>query len=211
MVSSFVHHGEHGVFYLFLRNKFNVTLQQYTYFNATQITIKMVGCSIAVTVLRKIFKIPFGIIALMGLAGHMLECLTRALAQSFWQMYVASSFGILSGITTPMLQAIISLAVPSNEIGKVYSLAACLQTLSPLIAAPLYTFVYSHTLQTFPSFFNFISSGLYGECFLVMIVISIFERRVANRPSQAEEEKGQKTKKSLSEEPKLEKLLENNV
>ncbi|XP_017489356.1 PREDICTED: proton-coupled folate transporter-like [Rhagoletis zephyria] len=211
MVSSFVHHGEHGVFYLFLRNKFNVTLQQYTYFNATQITIKMVGCSIAVTVLRKIFKIPFGIIALMGLAGHMLECLTRALAQSFWQMYVASSFGILSGITTPMLQAIISLAVPSNEIGKVYSLAACLQTLSPLIAAPLYTFVYSHTLQTFPSFFNFISSGLYGECFVVMIVISIFERRVANRPSQAEEEKGQKTKKSLSEEPKLEKLLENNV
>lgn len=55
---------------------------------------------------------------MMGLAGCVLDHFGRALAQSFWQMYMASSFGLMSGITGPMLQAIVSLAVPSNELGN---------------------------------------------------------------------------------------------
>lgn len=54
---------------------------------------------------------------MMGLFGCILDSLTRALAQQFWQMYIASSLGLMSGITGPMLQSIVSLAVPSNEIG----------------------------------------------------------------------------------------------
>ncbi|XP_054738069.1 proton-coupled folate transporter-like [Anastrepha obliqua] len=203
MTTSFILHGELGVFYLFLRNKFNVTLQQFTYYNATVITIKMTGCCVAFAVFRKLFKISFAAIAMMGLAGCIMDSLTRALAQSFWQMYMASAFGLMSGITTPMLQAIVSLAVPSNEIGKVYSLASCFQTLSPLVSAPLYTLVYNGTLNFYPGFFNFISTSLFVVCFIVMIVINIFERRVANRPNVPETEKGE-MENLKSEKPRTE-------
>ncbi|XP_011182947.2 proton-coupled folate transporter [Zeugodacus cucurbitae] len=204
MVSNFVVHGEYGVFYLFLRTKFNVTLQQYTYYNATVIAIKMAGCALAFALFRKLFKLPFAAIAMMGLFGCILDHLCRALAQSFWQMYMASFFGLMSGITGPMLQAIVALAVPSSELGKVYSLASCFKTLSPLFAAPLYTYVYNRTLTFYPGFFNFISTGLFVECFLVMIMVNIYERRVAGRKAKADAENGD-SEKAQTEKPQTEK------
>ncbi|CAD7014377.1 unnamed protein product [Ceratitis capitata] len=47
-----VESGELGILYLFLRTKFNVTLEQFTYFNAIGITIKMVGCLAAFGLFR---------------------------------------------------------------------------------------------------------------------------------------------------------------
>lgn len=190
IVSNFAFSGEQGVFYLFLRNKFNVTLQQYTYYNAVGITIKMVGCAVAFGVFRNLLKISFSAIAMMGLFGCILDSLTRALAQQFWQMYIASSLGLMSGITGPMLQSIVSLAVPSNEIGKIYSLASCLQTISPLASAPLYTLVYNSTLNFYPGLYNYISTGLHVECLCVMILIYIFERRVSKRTNKTDMENG---------------------
>ncbi|CAD7014374.1 proton-coupled folate transporter [Ceratitis capitata] len=190
MVTSFIMHGEHGIFYLFLRTRFNVTLQQFTYYNATVITIKMTGCALTFVVFRKLFSLPYAVIAMMGFAGSFMDHLARGLADSFWQMYMACGLGIMSGITTPMLQAILSTTVPSNELGKVYSLASCTQTLSPLISAPLYTYVYNRTLNFNPGLFNFISTGLFVECFCAMFVINVFQRRVAKRSKDAETEKG---------------------
>nr|XP_036219263.1 proton-coupled folate transporter-like [Bactrocera oleae] len=184
IVSNFALTGELGVFYLFLRNKFNVTLQQFTYYNAVGITIKMVGCAVAFGVFRNLLKISFSAIAMIGLFGCILDTLTRGLAQQFWQMYMAAALGLMSGITGPMLQSIVSLAVPPNEIGKIYSLASCLQTLSPLVSAPLYTLVYNSTLNFYPGLYNFISTGLYVECLCVMVLIYIFERRVKNEETE---------------------------
>ncbi|XP_020717052.1 proton-coupled folate transporter isoform X2 [Ceratitis capitata] len=187
IMTNFAGSGELGILYLFLRTKFNVTLEQFTYFNAIGITIKMVGCLAAFGLFRNLFKISFPAIAMMGLFGCVVESLIRAVAQQFWQMYMAASFGLMSGITGPMLQSIVSLAIPSNEIGKVYSLASSLQTLTPLLSAPLYTLVYNQTLDFYPGLFNFISAGFYAGCFCVMIVIFIFERRVSRRMAENEE------------------------
>ncbi|XP_014095875.3 probable peptidoglycan muropeptide transporter SLC46 [Bactrocera oleae] len=199
MVSNFILYGEYGVFYLFLRTKFNVTLQRFTYFNAITITIKMIGCSLAFAIFRKLFKLPLAVIAMVGLVCSFLDHLGRALAQSFWQMYMVSLFGIMSGITGPMLQAIVALAVPPSELGKVYSLASCFKTLSPLIAAPLYTYVYNRTLTFNPGLFNFISTGLIVECFIVMIVINIYERRAAAKKSK--DAKNGEAEKPQTEKP----------
>uniref|UniRef100_A0A0K8VPT5 Solute carrier family 46 member 3 n=1 Tax=Bactrocera latifrons TaxID=174628 RepID=A0A0K8VPT5_BACLA len=205
MVSHLIMYGEFGVFYLFLRTKFNVTLEQFTYFNAITISVKMIGCSVAFAIFRKFFELPFAVVAMIGLVGSILDHLGRGLAQRFWHMYMVSSFGIISGITGPMLQAIVALAVPPNELGKVYALASCFKTLSPLISAPLYTYVYNRTLTFYPGFYNFISAGLMVECFIVLIVISNYERRVAAKKGKADAENGEE-KKPQTEKPQTEKV-----
>lgn len=50
-------------------------------------------------------------------------------------------------------------------VGKIFALTTSLESLSPLIAAPLYTTVYNATLDYYPGIFNFISAGLYLLCF----------------------------------------------
>ena len=52
---------------------------------------------------------------MIGLFGCILDTLTRGLAQQFWQMYMAAALGLMSGITGPMLQSIVSLAVISGD------------------------------------------------------------------------------------------------
>jgi len=37
-----------------------------------------------------------------------------------------------------------------DEVGKIFSLLACLESASPILAAPLLTYVYNSTLETFP-------------------------------------------------------------
>ena len=50
--------------------------------------------------------------------------------------------------------------VVKSELGKIFSMVASLEAAVPLFAAPLFTFVYNHTLDSFP-----------GAVFLVQVVL----------------------------------------
>lgn len=45
--------------------------------------------------------------------------------------------------------------------GKVFSLTSSLEALTPVAAAPLYTYIYKATYLTVPGAFYMLSSGLY--------------------------------------------------
>ena len=53
--------------------------------------------------------------------------------------------------------------VVKSELGKIFSMVASLEAAVPLFAAPLFTFVYNHTLDSFP-----------GAVFLVQVVLVLF-------------------------------------
>ncbi|KAJ6642007.1 hypothetical protein Bhyg_06953 [Pseudolycoriella hygida] len=77
-----------------------------------------------------------------------------------------------------MCRSILSNLVPAaNEVGKIYSLTTSLESISPLGSAPLYSYVYSNTLGTFPGAFNVISAGLYSINCILLIIVYIFLRR----------------------------------
>ncbi|XP_067630537.1 probable peptidoglycan muropeptide transporter SLC46 [Eurosta solidaginis] len=205
MMSNFVQHGEHGVFYLFVRSKFNTTLREYTYYTAIVIIIKIIGCGIAFQLFRKLLKLSCAAVCLISIFGGMMTYLTKALAQSFWQMYLGATFSFMSAITAPMLQSIISIVVPSTEIGKVYSMTSFFQTMSTIVASPLYTVVYNNTLNFYPGLFNFISTALYGVCFIFMFFVFLFDRianqRLAANTLEADQADNSSTKKPPTSQP----------
>ena len=57
-------------------------------------------------------------------------------------------------------RATLSKFIPSSELGKVNSFLACLESVSPLVAAPLYTMVYTHTFEVLPGAFFLLSAAL---------------------------------------------------
>lgn len=76
---------------------------------------------------------------------------------------------ILGGGISPMARSLISKSVPSDEIGKVFAFVVGLETLSGMIACPMYTFVYNSTIETMPSAYNFVTAGIFVVC-LIMVV-----------------------------------------
>ena len=61
--------------------------------------------------------------------------------------------------------------VVKSELGKIFSMVASLEAAVPLFAAPLFTFVYNHTLDSFP-----------GAVFLVQVVrVNALETKQPNK------------------------------
>ncbi|CAD7014373.1 uncharacterized protein LOC101459008 isoform X2 [Ceratitis capitata] len=185
VTTTFVQQGEVGLSYLFLRNKFNVTLQDFTTFNAASIVIKMIGCGLVLLLLRVIFKVPLLVISILGLLGCFMESLVRSLAQHFWEMYLGAVCGFMAGINSPMLQAVLAGLVEATEIGKIYAVISSLQTLSPLASAPVYTGIYNATLQSYPGAIYLLSASIYLVCFVLVTTLFIMQR-IRARKSQSQ-------------------------
>lgn len=65
----------------------------------------------------------------------------------------------LAGLPLIVTRSVISKLVPGDEIGAVFSLLASWEALVPLFSGPVYTLVYSHTIDIFPGVIYFVSSG----------------------------------------------------
>lgn len=125
---------------------------------------------------------------LISLASCVLESTVRATAIYWWQLYLGLGLGMMRGVMGPMSRAILSHIAPADEVGKykfsytyiyiclniveilgkIFALTTSLESLTPLIAAPLYTVVYTSTLSYYPGLFNFISASVFALCFTLI-------------------------------------------
>lgn len=76
---------------------------------------------------------------------------------------------MLKGVAVPMCRAYLACLVPSCEIGKIYSMTTSMESLAPIGAAPIYTFIYNYTIDTYPGAFNFFSAICYLYCILLLM------------------------------------------
>ncbi|EDW85954.1 uncharacterized protein Dwil_GK23339 [Drosophila willistoni] len=157
--------------YMFVREKFNWTVKDFSLFNAARIVVQIVGSIVGTIMLRRLFKLSIITMAMLALACCVLESTVRATAQYWQEMYFGMSLGNMRGVLGPMGRAIISHIVPISELGKLYALTTSVEFLSPLVAAPLYTTVYKATVNSYPGAFNFISAGLYFFSYILVAII----------------------------------------
>ncbi|KAG4079764.1 hypothetical protein HA402_014895 [Bradysia odoriphaga] len=177
VLSIFALEGSSTVFYLFVREKFNWSIQQSTFFDAANILLKIIGNVLGMYLLNKVLRVSETNLAIISYLSCFADYFIKALASQPWHLYVATSIAIFRGMSGPMCRAILSNTVPVNEIGKIYSLTTSMESISPLGSATLYSFVYSHTLNTFPGAFNLISSGVCMICAVLMIAVFICLKR----------------------------------
>ncbi|XP_013112907.2 proton-coupled folate transporter [Stomoxys calcitrans] len=170
-VAIFTMEGDSNVTYLYVRKQFEWTLKDFSMFNAARIIVQIFGSVLGMFILRKLLKFSIISMTMISLASCVLESTVRATAIYWWELYVGLTLGFMRGIMGPMARAILSHVAPSTEVGKIFALTTSLESLSPLIAAPLYTSVYNATLEFYPGLFNFISAGLYLLCFTFISAI----------------------------------------
>ncbi|KAH8355685.1 proton-coupled folate transporter [Drosophila serrata] len=163
--------GEGTVNYMFMQEKFNWTIKDYSLFNAARIVIQIVGSIVGMVVLRRVLKLSIVTMAMLSLACCVLESTVRATAVYWQEMYLGMTLGMMRGVMGPMCRAILSHVAPSTEVGKIFALTTSMESVSPLGAAPLYTTVYKATVESYPGAFNFISAGLYFVCYILIAVI----------------------------------------
>ena len=70
--------------------------------------------------------------------GHFLE----------WVLYVGSVCGFLDFFSSVVIRSMLSKCVTESELGKIFSLLASFEAIVPIVGAPLITFVYTNTLDS---------------------------------------------------------------
>lgn len=161
MFTVFTLNGAATVFYLFVREKFHWTLKEATMFDSISILTAIIGCSIGLLIFKKLLKFSDLTLAIIGIISMLIDSVMKATAETPTVMYVVSGVCMFKILTSPMCRSLISTIIPSNEIGKVYSIASAFEAVSSLVAQPLYTYIYAKTLTTFAGAFYLITAGVY--------------------------------------------------
>lgn len=147
--------------YLFVREEFGWTIVESSYYDSVTMILTISGSLFGLLVLKKVFKMSDISLAVLALVSTIIDSMIKAFAFKPWHMYLASSISVFKILSSPMCRSLISTIVPNNEIGKVYSITSSIEALSGLGSAPLYTYIYSNTLTTFPGAFQLITAGVY--------------------------------------------------
>lgn len=169
-----------SVTYLFVRERFQWTLEDFSLFNASRIVIQIIGSVLGMLILRKWLGFSIVAMCLISLGCSVLESTVRAAAVYSWEMYLGTVLGVLRGVTGPMCRAILSHVTPAADLGKVFALTTSLESISPIISGPLYNLVYKATLETNPGAFNYISSVTFLVCYICVAIVYGIQKSFSN-------------------------------
>lgn len=154
--------GEGNVRYLYTRYKFNWQDDMYSYYVASQMATGAFVVIIILPIMNKKLKMNDVDIALLALFARIINELIVAFSSAGWMMFLSSVtlFGECAG---PPLRSLMTKCVDHNEVGKMFTMLAVVESGIPIISGVMYSQVYNATM------------GIHccGISFLVTVVVYI--------------------------------------
>ena len=99
-------------------------------------------------VLSFYFKMHDAALGILSSCSKIISLIIMSIAWNGSILFLGSVSGFLSAFASIVIRSMLSKCVSKAELGKIFSLLASLEAAVPLFAAPLFTFVYTHTLET---------------------------------------------------------------
>jgi len=151
MLLNFTIFSDGSILYLYTRKEFNWDEQQFTMFQTASIIVSAIGVLIVMPLLSFYWKVHDATIGILATCSKVFSLVIISLAWNGWVLLFGASSGFLSAFAAIVIRSMISKCVNKSDLGKIYSLLASLEAAVPLFASPLFTIVYTTTLETFPS------------------------------------------------------------
>ncbi|XP_075970205.1 lysosomal proton-coupled steroid conjugate and bile acid symporter SLC46A3-like [Anticarsia gemmatalis] len=153
---------EHGVFYLFVRNRLNWDMVKFGVFISYSIVLHSFGAMFSITILSRRMQIDDSMLCLISVISKFIGSIWTAFVRTDIEMYLVPVAELLNATTFTSLRSIISKLVEKQETAKVNSIFSLTETLASLVFHPLYSWMYMRTLHVLP-----------GAVFLVSAAIAI--------------------------------------
>lgn len=168
--------GEYSVLYLGLMERFHWTLDEYTRYNCFSVGMIGVGTFFGLW-LSTLLKIPDMLSALLVLIIKIPTLLILAITTDGRYFYFAAALNLFGSCLGPLIRSHLSKIVPKQDLGKVFALTASAESLTPLAASPLYTYVYKATMVLLPGAIYYLSSILNLVTIVLVFIVLMFQLR----------------------------------
>ncbi|ODM92776.1 Solute carrier family 46 member 3 [Orchesella cincta] len=140
--------------YLYTNHQFGWAVKEYTAYSVSDSFMAISGGYVMIMTCMKIFKLPDAIIGIMSTLDN--------------HFAVRASLQMFAGLISIVLRSMISKVVAKEEIARVFTFLACGEATMPIVGVPIYSYIFRHTLDTFPGAMFMVSAATY------MFIISSF-------------------------------------
>jgi len=171
---------EGSITYLYARKKFLWNEKQFTQFTTCVTIVSGVSIFLVMPVLSLYLKVHDATIGVLATISKITSLVIISLAPNGWVLFVGACSGFLSTLSAIVIRSILSKVVVKSELGKIFSMVASLEAAVPLFAAPLFTFVYNHTLDSFPGAVFLVQASLFVLSCLIFIYLYFLLARPAD-------------------------------
>ena len=164
--------GEGDILLLYVsRRPLNWDRSLYGFLAATDFACMGLLVCLLLPVLSYKFKINDAMLAVCGIVAKMFRLLLLAFASSTWVVFVAVIGGTPIAIAISAVKSLMSKTVERDEIGKVFSMTSCGETLSSLVGALAFNELYSAVASFFPGLPFLLNSLLYIFLLLTLSIL----------------------------------------
>ncbi|XP_037299543.1 proton-coupled folate transporter-like isoform X2 [Manduca sexta] len=174
-------YGEVAVLYMSTRYRFNWDEVDFSIFQTYNFITHTVGTIFSILVFSKYLKWHDSILGIISTVSKFAASFVYCFAPNEKVFFAAPLVEILNGTSLLAIRSIFSKLVEPNELGKVNSLIGLTENLMPLVYVPLYTKVYTATMEVLPGAVFLMGAGMTVPAFCVFIWLLTEHRKSVRR------------------------------
>ncbi|GBP81211.1 hypothetical protein EVAR_58049_1 [Eumeta japonica] len=160
---------EHGIMYLFMRNRLNWDIVKFSIYSSYSIILHTIGTLFSITVFSKRLQFPDSLLCLISCSSKFVGSIWIAFVKTDLEMYLVPVVEILNATTFTSLRSMVSKLVEKEEIARANSMFSLVETIASLIFHPLYSWLYMVTLYTLPGAVFLFSAAMVVPAAVVLI------------------------------------------
>ncbi|GBP09733.1 Solute carrier family 46 member 3 [Eumeta japonica] len=135
------------------------------------------GTMVAVAVFSRWLKMHDALIGIIATASKVLSSFVYAFASTRDWFYSGPAFDFFGNTGVTAIRSLGTKVVDPDEVGKMCSLIGFVEAIVPVVYAPVYSKVYSNTLEIFPGAFYVLGGVMTVPAFFIFIISYIIHRK----------------------------------
>ena len=167
----FVYFGIDIVLLPFAEKVYFWTSEQYSTYSSVAKIVSTILMGLGTTLLVKVFHVEDNPLMILALVSSFTAYALTGTFLNAWSYFIAVPIGAFNNFAIISIRAIVSKLVDGDEVGKIFSVVATLESAIPIFASPAYSNLFAATIATFPG-------AIYQFSAAVMVlsaVVAIFQ------------------------------------
>ncbi|CAD7077737.1 unnamed protein product [Hermetia illucens] len=173
--------GEADYYYNFQLLQLKWNGEMFSYYNTYSAALNIVGTFLMTAVLIKFLSLSDSMAGFIASLGTVISKPLLAFSKEAILYYVGTTVDLFISCKAIAVKSIISNFVETEELGRLYSVLGITEALSGFIFPPLYSQIYSSTIESFPGAFYLFSEIFLVPTLFIFIAVYIYLRKQKKR------------------------------
>lgn len=169
--------GESAFTYSYTLKKYGMTVVDFSLFSTYSILMGTAGTAIAVTLFSKYLKMNDSFIGIIATACKTVSSFVYGLAPTKAWFFSGPVFDFFGNSAVTAIRSIGTKVVGPDNVGKMCSLIGLVEALLPVIYTPIYSSVFTMTLDTVPGAFYMVGGAMTIPAFFIFVALFIFSKK----------------------------------